>query len=170
MPFTGKGAQRFDKSHKGETHLSHITKKDDSHQLLLCSAMDAIHPCLPSHGSAGQMSDRCFKVHHNGPFYDRGSSFIHAYTLSLKLLPSYTAFYTCPKDALAGFSLLAALCKLVLCQLKLEVHQQVTFSNIRLLSEWKYAAAWFNSDYQPTTLTYSSPSYLQPGPYTKKGT
>lgn len=84
----------------------------------------------------------------------------------LKLQPSSTTFYRCHKDALARFSL--ALCKLALCQLKLEVHQQVTFSNIRPLSKWKYAAAQFKSDQQPRTLTFSSPPYLQPKPYTEK--
>lgn len=59
----------------------------------------------------------------------------------LELQSSYTTFYRCRKDALARFPLLAALCKLALCQLKPEVHQQVTFSNIRPLSKWKYAAA-----------------------------
>ncbi len=86
----------------------------------------------------------------------------------LKLQPSSTTFYRCSKDALARFSLLAALHKLALCQLKPKVHHQVTFSDIWPLSKWKYAAAYFNSDQQPTTLTYSSPPYLQPSPYTEK--
>lgn len=77
-------------------------------------------------------------------------------------LPSSTTFYACRMEALARFFFLAALRKLALCQSKPKVYQQVTFSNIRPLSKWKYAAAYFNSDEQPTALTYSSPPYLQP--------
>lgn len=78
--FTRMGMRSFDKLSNGNAHLSHATEKDGSHLLLLCSALDAIHSCLPSHGNAGKMSDRCFKVHRSEPFYDKRSSFIHTHT------------------------------------------------------------------------------------------
>lgn len=33
-----------------------------------------ICPCLPSRGDTGQMSGWCFRVHHNGTFYDSNSA------------------------------------------------------------------------------------------------
>ena len=86
----------------------------------------------------------------------------HTNTQAFKPQPSSTTFYRRRKDALARFSSLAAR-----HQMKREVHQQVTFSNIRPLLKIKNAAAYFNSDSQPATLTYSSPPYLQPRLYTE---
>lgn len=102
-----------DKLHNGKTHLSHQHQERwQSSAVIMFASQDAIHPCLPSHGNAGQMSDRCFKVHHNGPFPDRRSSFIHTHTRTntqaFKTQPSSTTFYRCRKDALASFSTLAA--------------------------------------------------------------
>lgn len=66
------------------TRLSRNSKRnDDDRQLLLCSAPEAIHPYLPSHGSTEKMSDHYFKVHHSDPFYDERLSFICALTKSL---------------------------------------------------------------------------------------
>lgn len=109
--------------------------------------MDAIHPCLPSHGNAGRKCQTDASKFITADHYVTGGRhlYVHVRThcpVCIKLLKaSCTTFYGRRKDALARFPLLAALCKLALCQLKPEVHQQVTFSNIRALSKWKYAAA-----------------------------
>lgn len=133
----------------------------------MLSSLGAIRPCLPSFGNAGQMSNRCFKVHHNRPLYDTRSSLIRACTCLCAEASNYkrpsATFYRCRGGR---FSSVAALCKL-----SVETQgpsTKVTFSNIRSPSKCNYAAAYFNSEQQPATLTESSTPYLQPRQYTEK--
>lgn len=78
------------------------------------------------------MSDRCFKVYHSGHCMTQGHHlYVHGPPSNYMHYPE--PFINC-KDLLGRFS--------GICQLKPEVHQAVTFANIRSLSKWNYSAAY----------------------------
>lgn len=106
--WVGLNTFQCDKLHDGQTHLLHNTKKDDSHQLLLCSALSMLSILVYRHmGTLGKCQTDASKVHRNGPFYDTRSSLIRACTALCAKTSNYKRhsqpFIDAVKDPLGRF-------------------------------------------------------------------